>query len=206
LISLTHNFLFVHIPKTAGNSIQNVLRAYSEDKIVCLPNQDGLERFEVRSDKYKIHKHSTLQDYQKELGDELFQRLFKFATVRNPWERVVSRFFSPSRGAVSWEREQFAKYIEQIPPLSAHISLEGDSNSKPNCYDNLDFIIRYERLNDDFKKVCELIGIPWMQLPIRNKSSRQPYAAYYDDELVELVRNRFHEEIAHFGYEFEKNA
>jgi len=206
LISLAHNFLFVHIPKTAGNSIQNVLRAYSEDRIVCLPNQDGLDRFEVRSDNFSIHKHSTLQDYRNELGNETFQRLFKFTSVRNPWDRVVSRYFSPSRGNVSWNREQFAEYIEQIPPLAAHISLEGDSNPKPNCYNNLDFIIKYESLNDDFKRVCGLIGIPWVPLPIRNKSKREPYAVYFDDELVELVRKRFSDEINHFGYEFEDNT
>jgi hypothetical protein len=207
LISLAHNFLFVHIPKTVGNSIQNVLRTYSEDKIVRLaPHQDGIERFEVRSDKFNIHKHSTLQDYRAELGDEVFQRLFKFTSVRNPWDRMVSFYFSPHRGPVSWNREQFAKLIAQIPPVAAHVFLEGGSNSKPSCFNNMDYFIRYESLNDDFKKVCELIGIPWVPLPIRNKSKRQPYAIYYDDELVELVQNRFSEEIIYFGYEFEKNT
>jgi Sulfotransferase family len=207
LISLAHNFLFVHIPKTAGNSIQNVLRTYSEDKIVCLaPHQDGIERFEVRSDKFNIHKHSTLQDYRAELGDEVFQRLFKFTSVRNPWDRMVSFYFSPHRGPVSWNREQFSQLIAQIPPVAAHVSLEGGSNSGPSCFNNMDYFIRYESLNDDFKKVCELIGIPWVPLPIRNKSKRQPYAIYYDDKLVELVRNRFSEEISYFGYEFDKNT
>ena len=41
--------LFLHIPKTAGNSIQNILRDYSEDEIVARGGQDGLERFEVRA-------------------------------------------------------------------------------------------------------------------------------------------------------------
>jgi Sulfotransferase family len=141
LISLAHNFLFVHIPKTAGNSIQNVLRTYSEDKIVRLaPHQDGIERFEVRSDKFNIHKHSTLQDYRAELGDEVFQRLFKFTSVRNPWDRMVSFYFSPHRGPVSWNREQFAKLIAQIPPVTAHVFLEGGSNSKPSCFNNMDIL------------------------------------------------------------------
>jgi len=196
--------LFVHIPKTAGNSIQNVLRTYSEDKIVCLPNHDGLERFEVRSEKYNIHKHSTLQDYRKELGNEIFQKLFKFTSVRNPWDWAISRFFSPGRGVVTWNREHFVKYVMQLREFARYISLEGEYSPKPGCYDNLDFIIRYENLNDDFKKVCGLIGIPWETLPIRNKSNRKPYAVYYDNELVELVRNRFSDEILHFGYEFEK--
>jgi hypothetical protein len=206
LISLAHNFLFVHIPKTAGNSIQNVLRDYSEDKIVCLaPHQDGIERFGVRSDKFNIHKHSTLQDYRSELGDDIFQRLFKFTSVRNPWDRMVSYYFSPHRGPVSWNREQFVKSIAQITPIATHVFLEGESNSKLSCFNNMDYFIRYENLNDDFKKVCKLIGIPWVPLPVRNKSKRRPYAIYYDDELIELVRDRFSEEIIYFGYEFEKS-
>jgi hypothetical protein len=206
LISLAHNFLFVHIPKTAGNSIQNVLRDYSEDKIVCLaPHQDGFERFEVRSDKFNIHKHSTLRDYQAELGDEVLQRLFKFATVRNPWERMISLFFSAGRGPAAWDREQFVKFVAQKPSLADYVAL-GGNNTKPHRFDNMDYLIRYENLNDDFNKVCNLIGIPWVPLPVRNKSNRRHYSSYYDDELVELVRNRFPEEIIHFGYEFEKST
>ena len=200
---MAHNFLFVHIPKTAGNSIQNVLKAYSEDKIVCLaPHQDGLERFEVRSDKFNIHKHSTLQDYQAELGDDIFQRLFKFTTIRNPWDRMVSYYFSPHRGHVSWDREQFTKLVAQISPTSTHIFLADKDNPQPNCFNNIDFFIRYENLNDDFKKVCELIEIPWRPLPIRNQSKRQLYSIYYDDELIALVKDKFSEEIHYFNYEF----
>jgi hypothetical protein len=207
LISLAHNFLFVHIPKTAGNSIQNVLRAYSEDKVVCLvPHQDGIERFEVRSEKFNIHKHSSLLDYQRELGDEVLQKLFKFTSVRNPWDRMISRYFSPSRGPVTWSRKQFAEYINQVPPVAAYASLAKENGSSPSVYSDMDFFVRYENLNEDFKKVCGLIGIPWTPLPIRNKSNRQPYALYYDDELVELVRYRFSQEISYFGYEFERNT
>ena len=39
MISLARQFLFVHVPKTAGNAIQNKLRAYSEDVVVV--TEDG---------------------------------------------------------------------------------------------------------------------------------------------------------------------
>jgi Sulfotransferase family len=206
LISLKHNFLFVHIPKTAGNSIQNVLIAYSEDKIVRLaPFQDGVERFEIRSGQFDIHKHSTLQEYRTELGSNLFKRLFKFSCARNPWERAISFYFSPHRGRVFWNRMHFKNLVSQIPPLAAYTFLKEGGNAV-SCFDNMDFFIRYENLDDDFKKACDLIGIPWVPLLTRNKSVRQPCSAYYDNELKELVRNKFSEEIAYFGYEFEKNA
>src|SRR3954451_16145612 len=80
MISFQKRFLFVHIPKTAGNSIQSVLRDYSEDELVALRReQDGVERFGLRNPKYKIKKHSTLQEYRLALGKEKFGELYKFA-------------------------------------------------------------------------------------------------------------------------------
>src|SRR5581483_11504032 len=57
MISFQKRFLFVHVPKTAGNSIQSVLRDYSEDELVALRGeQDGIERFGLRNPKYKVKK------------------------------------------------------------------------------------------------------------------------------------------------------
>ncbi len=206
MISLQHGFLFVHIPKTAGNSIQNILSAYSEDKIVCLkPHHDGIERFEVRSERFNIRKHCTLQDYRVQLGKDVFQRLLKFTSVRNPWDRMISFYFSPNRGDVSWDRNDFIGFVKDISPVTDYISLES-ANPDKSSFETINGFIRFEHLNDDFKQICERIGIPFTQLPQRNASMRQKYTVYYDDELVELVRNIFSEEIMYFGYEFESNV
>src|SRR6059058_1959617 len=101
MISFQKRFLFVHIPKTAGNSIQSILRNYSEDQIVALRSeQDGIERFGLRNPNYKIRKHSTLAEYRMALGDEQFRSLYKFACVRNPWDRMVSYYFRPTQQAM----------------------------------------------------------------------------------------------------------
>ncbi len=202
MISLGHRFLFVHVPKTAGNSIQNVLRDYSEDRLVCVaPHQDGVERFEVRSDRYGLHKHSTLAEYQAALGQEQLERLFKFSCVRNPWERAVSRYFSPDRGSVSWDPDGFAHFLVCVEPLQHYVSLPGLS-APPACFDNVDFYIRFECLNDDFRQVCKHIGIPFQPLPVRNQSRHAPYREYYDKQSRQLVAEKFAAEIDHFGYAF----
>src|SRR5438094_7076105 len=86
MISFQKSFLFIHIPKTAGNSIQSVLRDYSEDQLVALrKEQDGIERFGLHNPKYRIRKHSTLREYRDTLGDEQFRKLYRFTCVRNPW-------------------------------------------------------------------------------------------------------------------------
>ncbi len=98
MISIKKNFIFIHYPKTGGNSIQNILREYSEDKIVKLSNfQDGIERFEVRNDKYDIVKHSTLSHYKKVIEPDIYKKMFKFSTIRNPWDLMISFYFSPHK-------------------------------------------------------------------------------------------------------------
>src|SRR5437660_11059162 len=110
MISFRKQFLFVHIPKTAGNSIQTILRDYSQDEIVALRGeQDGIERFGLRNPKYKIRKHSTLAEYRAALEEERFHGLYKFTCVRNPWDRMVSYYFRPNRRTGAWDRKEFRK-------------------------------------------------------------------------------------------------
>jgi hypothetical protein len=67
----------------------------------------------------------------------------------------------------------------------------------------VDYIVRFENLADGFRSVCAALGIPAASLPQYNRSSREHYSKYYDDELRELVRERFAAEIEHFGYTFD---
>lgn len=96
MLSVQKHCLFIHVPKTAGNSVQNILRHYSEDKILIHgKHQDGVERFEVINDVYEVIKHSTLKHYQDILEVDLYQKLFKVATIRNPYNKMISWYFPP---------------------------------------------------------------------------------------------------------------
>ncbi|WP_193211828.1 sulfotransferase family 2 domain-containing protein [Luteolibacter marinus] len=199
MISLKHGFLFVHIPKTAGNSIQNILRDYSEDHIVASGGQDGVERFEVRSEGRDLVKHSTLADYYRELGAEQADGLFKFACVRSPWERAISFYFSPHRRETEWKPKKFRSFVEkEVRPLRDYFLLGNKGDKSP--FANVDFIIRYEHLGEDFNTVCQRVGIPPVELPVRNRSSRGDVAEYYDKDLSDFIARTFADEIDYFGY------
>jgi hypothetical protein len=202
MISIQKRFLFVHIPKTAGNSIQSALRDYSEDQLVALrKEQDGIERFGLRNQNYNIKKHSTLREYRDAIGGEQFRSLYKFTCVRNPWDRMVSYYFTPTQSPETWDRKKFRKIISEAVSVGDYLRLDEDEEDP---FGNVDCIMRFENLADDFRAVCGTLGILPTTLPQYNRSIREHYSKYYDDELRELVRTRFAGEIERFGYTFEQ--
>ena len=202
MISLQKRFLFVHIPKTAGNSIQSALRDYSEDQLVALrKEQDGIERFGLRNPKYNIKKHSTLAEYRDALGNAQFGNLYKFTCVRNPWDRMVSYYFTPTQSPEIWDRKKFRRIVSKAVSVADYLRLDQDEQDP---FANVDYTMRFENLADDFRTVCGTLSISPTSLPRYNRSSREHYSKYYDDELREFVRMRFAAEIERFGYTFEE--
>ena len=202
MISFQKRFLFVHIPKTAGNSIQSILRDYSEDQLVALrKEQDGIERFGLRNPNYKIKKHSTLSEYRDALENEQFRVLYKFTCVRNPWDRIVSYYFTPTQSPETWDRKKFGEIISKAVSVADYLRLDP---AEEDPFANVNYIIRFENLADDFRTVCGTLGISPATLPRYNRSSREHYSKYYDAELRRLVQTRFAAEIERFGYAFEQ--
>ena len=117
--------IIIHYPKTGGNSIQDALRQHASDKIsTAASHQDGFKRFEVRNEKYKnIVKHSSLKDYYNAIGSDIFNSKI-YVTLRNLFDRLVSFYFSPHRGDVRNERDDFAQFIRNIVSLKEFISLK----------------------------------------------------------------------------------
>ena len=201
MISLQKRFLFVHVPRTGGNSVQSILQNYSEDEIVrSRGRQDGVERFGVRSPYPTLKKHSTLAEYRAALGEERCAALYKFACVRNPWERIVSRYFSPGRQVKEWDREAFARLVLKTSPVADYLRLRAEEKDP---FENVDRMMRFENLAEDFRSVCAELSIPPAPLPEYNRSKREHYSRYYDGELRAVVDERFALEIERFGYAFD---
>lgn len=212
MISLQKNFLFIHIPKTGGNSLSSALLRWSEDELMTsLWHQDGVERFDINNPGYGTRKHSILAAYRAALPEDIYAGLFKFSVMRNPWERLVSLYFSPHRVVTlqvsEWKRADFLALIgsgeRAVQPLRHFITSIPPSPEGATALDSeLDFLLRYENLDADFAELCDRLSLPRVALPVHNRSERKPYTHYYDAELREIVRQRFAEEIAFGGYEF----
>jgi hypothetical protein len=113
---------------------------------------------------------------------------------------MVSNFFSPHQGVSEWDRDAFIAFVGKKPTLRDFVSTD---DAAP-LGSELDLLLRFEHLAEDFEMVCGRIGIPHRPLPVVNASKSRHYSHYYDDELIELVRARFAEEIALGDYAFER--
>jgi hypothetical protein len=113
---------------------------------------------------------------------------------------MVSYYFTPTQNPETWDRKKFRGIISNAVSVADYLRLD-DGEEDP--FANVDYIMRFENLADDFRAVCVAIGISPPTLPQYNRSNREHYSKYYDDELREFVRTRFAAEIERFNYTFE---
>ena len=69
--------------------------------------------------------------------------------------------------------------------------------------DDMDFIGTFENLQEDFKRICKMVGLPPSELPKEEKSKhRKKYQTYYTEETQNIIYNHFKKEIQKFNYLF----
>lgn len=202
MLSIRHRFLYVHIPKTGGNSVQDALRHHADDQIaIVAPHHDGVERFEVRSPHYPTVKHSTLAEYERAYGAGQLASLYRFCCVRNPWERCMSHYFSPHRGLVQWNKAAFMAFVEQeVQPLAHYLSLGPGRQPLDQALRNLHRVMRFETLAQDFAAACSEVGLPPLPLAHRNASRVSRHGQHHDVDTQACVARHLAEEIDVLGY------
>ena len=202
MISYHKKVLFIHIGKNGGNSITKALVDHCPDLTITKKHsvQDGVNRFEPVSAGMDIPKHASLTEYVKLDPNLSLSEFYKFCCVRNPFDRLVSAYFSPHRVLKfgdKFDYYQFKELILSQRTLRQFICLTDSDELDAH----MDTILRFERLKEDFNVVRERLGIE-AQLPFLNRGNRDHYQNYYDRHLKELVMDKFSEEINFFEYEF----
>ena len=211
--------LFIHIPKNAGMTIRrspmlnnrimlagsNIHKSpeYSKavlDKMNSLGDHHGFE-------------HARWRDVHPSVRD----RNVAFAVVRNPWDRVVSRYFfakkvievekkvSPEYADVSsfeafleerhkWGSEEYMwhRAVRGWYPAFDHVS---DDTGRVRCD-----IIRFENLNAD---LCRYFNLTEMS-KARNVTAvnQGTYKDVYNDKTIQVVADWYKKDIEHWGYGF----
>ena len=203
LISDKDEFIFIHIPKTAGSSIRKLLLP----RAIKNPTSrlsSALKRFDLPKDyrKFRFGLHYSLLEAQLKLPDEVFESYKKIAFVRNPWDRMVSSFAYKVHGTkdkkrtISYSFEEFIKSQANRKNQSDYLL---DKNGDLGC----DFIGRFESLDEDYLRMQAFLNIELPPLTKLNVSKRSgAYRDYYTQSTRDLVAQYYKNDIELFGYQF----
>ena len=180
-------YVFIHINKTAGSSIE---------KALDLP-----------------FEHKTALQKREELGPSRWRSAFKFSFVRNPWDKVVSHYHYRVKtnqtgmgdGHIDFRDWVLRAYGDHDPrywdqPMMFMPQVEWIADANGSLL--VDFVGRFEQLDRDFQVVSERIGCG-SSLPQTKASRHDRYTAYYDADTRGVVESRFQKDIEAFGYRFD---
>ncbi len=211
-ISNSHRFIFVHIPKTAGSSIENALLPYcSVHPWKGLNFQ--ISRLPIRQSPEKVilRRHVTARWAKIKLPPEVFDSYIKFAVVRNPYDRAISHFH--------WQQEDpTQRHYERTKKMSFLDYLQ-DYERRQRFHDErqvryvtdasgrlmVDYLIRFENLAEEFGLLMKKVGLDKeISLPWDNRSQRKGYEEYFaDPEVLALTRKIFARDFEFLGYDLD---
>jgi hypothetical protein len=217
LISHTYRFIFIHVGKTGGMSMREVLKQYAQEpdrfKIRRPAKMNGDRPNPLYAVWETLLLHAKARDVQREVPPEIFDSYFKFAFVRNPWDLMVSMYHFILREPTAPRHEQvkaagsFEGFVDWVgrtaDPFPKGITrLQSEMLTDDEGRLVVDYIGHYERLDEDFEQVGRTIGIA-DRLPHLNRSQHKDYRSYYSDRTRELVGDCFKTDIELFGYTFD---
>jgi hypothetical protein len=144
---------------------------------------------------------------------DLSQHDFTFSCVRNPWDRVVSAYQNGGWN-LPQERERCPTFADCIEAMRTNnfptqTSLASKWHLTPaarHLYRDdkqaVDFIMKFENLQEDFDTACQTLGIDPHTIRHDNATEHKPYREYYTEDSRNVVAEYYQEDIDRFGYKF----
>lgn len=195
MISHKLKFIFIHIPKTSGNSLSLFLKDFIDNDVIHRSSIMGEKQgIDIICEKTKKDiKHVDITYYKNTYGEKINDYL-KFTIVRNPYDRMLSFYFwSKGKNNQKFNRNEFINFIKKTNSL------------QHKFIDNTFHIIHFENLINELKNIeCFKEIVDFNNYPTLNASSnsKRNYNEIYDKELKDLVFNKYKKDFELFGYEY----
>jgi len=192
VISHKYKFVYVHIPKTGGTSLCES-EAYNRKRGGYLAN------ILPSSDIAVPHQHPY---FVAGLG------FFKWATIRDPYDRFVSIYHDAVR---RFGDRTFSEFVDEVADRDV---LDQDMIRWPQkgwvidragrCL--VDRFVDFKRMVEGSMEVLSSLGVPLIgEFPHKNKSDRRQWESYYTDGEREVVGRIYADDIEMYGEAFHRD-
>jgi hypothetical protein len=136
---------------------------------------------------------------------------FKFAFVRNPFDRLVSAWankvvdcnyfgFTPRQQAKYQDFDKFLEFVETLDLRKCDVHLRRQVNLID--LSNIDFLGRLENFSKDFDQICDELKLPHMQRQANQSSRASDYKRYYSESTMAKAASLYFADLNIFGYKF----
>ena len=190
MISESHNFIFIHVPKTGGNAVSQALLPFTRCRIEPAASIRPGENFWVTHPDYGIVKHLTAEQYGLIVDVSHYTM---FATVRNPFDWAMSLYFfrkqtpglQPAWMSVdprSYCKREFLAFLK---------SGEASQSLFLGSLRDRIHLMRFDCLEDDFREICGRLNLGDVTLTRINASDRPRDLSILDAEVMAEISFRF---------------
>jgi hypothetical protein len=196
IVSHTHRFVFVAVPKTGSQAVRAALRPllgpYDWEQCDLFERR----RFPVSALAAIGTGHLTCRELAPYLLPEMWRDYRRFAFVRDPFARFASliRFWFPADGAERATSDA-CKRILSDPATRRRRLVRPQSDFLCDESGGLlvDQLGTYADLAGSFARILRGIGIEATPtLPMRNVSSRGVAEPEFDNELMAMIADFYH--------------
>jgi hypothetical protein len=170
--------------------------------MTLLPFMDPMHRTGKVKKRLLYYSWGGTHDPLSETGTvdilEKFPSYVKAAFVRNPWDRMFSAFYHNAYLHPDRNKHGFERMISRVKTQAFFL------RNKHGVVD-MDFVGRFESLEVDFYRLCDMVNIPRIKLMHKNANPLKPatpYWKFYNKKRRDAVYRYFTEDIELFGYEF----
>ena len=185
MISIKHKIIFIHIPKCAGQSIENIFLLdlglnWQQRHPLLLRPRKGKEKGPERL------AHLYAEEYFKfgYIPKEKYDKFFKFSIIRNPVDRILSEINyqripkknSNNINGIESVEEYISKVIKlnKFSDLQRHISPQvkflHDSETNKLLVDK---VILFDELNHEVPKILQKKLKVFLEVPKINSSKNK---------------------------------
>lgn len=220
IISDIKKILFIHIPKTAGTSIANALEPFANER--RLTPWRAIKRAipgKVNPQKCWFEMHDTAQFVRSKLTPEVYDAYYKIAFVRSPYTHAYSHYqflktYAYARYARVVQNQTFEEYLawrlngsrRKYKTRIQRFVWMGDQSSfiySPNGECLVDFIGRFEHINEDCDRLAERLGMSEFRLEHHRKGDYKKGLdiASLSEEARALIDQLYEADFKNFGYQ-----
>ena len=201
------NAVFIWIPKTAGASFFSCL----DTRKLWVSLHKVRYRFANRGTVTFSHMDYAGLVREGYVSRRFDESAYKFSFVRNPYDRAVSLFYYLRKTGILPPNETFLSFCRRLgdegcEPIGLYnVSGLSQCNPQVRWIENveLDFLGKFESIQEDSDRVFGELGLPGVHLPLINKTKHADYRECYCGESKEIVEKFYEEDFRILGYAYE---